>query len=165
MNGWESDPNDRDGTSGDNNCGGDASNLSTLEQRQLNEKNPVPATTPTSKDNATKNIYGHEIPRNAITIYSSLEDEKEYKEDLVDVWALQQHLAGNKDPKFLSSSIAERRFMMNKGLWPLDGADQKPESSSWPTAHPGEKLLRSLGAQTLTMRHVWKMGPWSMVRS
>ena len=97
--------------------------------------------------------------------FGQLEDEKEYKEDLVDVWALQQHLAGTKDPKFLSSSIAERRFMMNKGLWPLDGADQKPESSSWPTAHPGEKVLRSLGAQTLTMRHMWKMGPWSMVRS
>ena len=113
--------------------------------------NPVSETHPleTKRRNGTTNTHGHEVPRDVITIYSSSEDEHEQKEDLVDVWALRQHQAGDKDPRFLSSSIAERRSMMENVMLPLDGAEQKPESSSWPTSHPCEKLLRSLGTKLL----------------
>ena len=95
------------------------------------------ATTPLipSKNNATKNKYWHEVPKNVITIYRSSEDEEEYKEDPVDVWALQQHRACKKDPKFLSSSIVEHKSMMDNGLWPPDGAYRQTESSTWPPTH------------------------------
>ena len=113
-------------------------------------------------NDAAKNTRGHEVPGDVITIYSSSEDECEYKEDPVDVWALRQHRAGNKDPRFLSSSIAERRSMINKGIWPLDGANQKPEPSSWPTSHPGKTLLQSLGTKPLQCGTCgrWEHGLW-----
>ena len=83
----------------------------------------------------------------AIARYIYSDDD--HKEDPVDLWALRQHQAGNKDPKFLSSSRAERRSMMYKMSWPPKGDDQKPECSSWLPAHPGEKLLRSIGSKLL----------------
>ena len=128
---------DRNGGSSDNNCKRGEFDLSTLGQRQLDETNPMFATTPLipSKNNATKNKYGHKVPKNVITIYRSSEDEEEYKEDPVDVWALQQHRVDKKDPKFLSSSIVERKSMMDNGLWPPDGAYRQHESSTWPPTH------------------------------
>ena len=126
---------------GDNDYKGGPFDLSALGQRQLDDKKPKFAASPwvPSKNNATKNKYSYEVPKRVITIYSSSEGEDEYKEDPVNAWALQQHRAGKKDPKFLSSSITERRSMMKKGLWPLDGASRKPESSSWPPCPSRQK--------------------------
>ena len=47
-------------------------------------------------------------------------------EDPVDDWTLQQHRAGNRDPRFISASRAERRQMMKDEMWPLNGANKIP---------------------------------------
>ena len=124
----------------DNNYRRGEFDLPTPGQQQL--ENPKFAASPRapSKKHATKNKYGHEPPKKVIPIYNSSEDE--YKEDPVEVWALRQHRAGNKDHKFLSSSRAECRSMMN-------GVGQKPKCSSWPPHPPRQKLLQSLGSELL----------------
>jgi hypothetical protein len=82
-----------------------------------------------SRRNAIKNTQRRKIPRDLITIYKS-KDENEHKEDPVDAWALQQHGAGNRDLRFTSASRAERRSMMENGMWPLNGADKKPPQAT-----------------------------------
>jgi hypothetical protein len=124
---------DVDDASDDNDCRGDESKMPTPRRGRLSGNNPSPANTPSRRRNATKNTQGYKVPGDLIMIYES-EDEDKLKEDPVDEWALQQHRAGNRDPRFLSSSIAECRSMMEEGMWPLNRAEQKPEPSSWPTS-------------------------------
>ena len=50
------------------------------------------------------------------------------------MWALQQHRAGNRNPRFTSASRAERRLMMKNGMWPLNGANKE---SLQPTSAEG----------------------------
>ena len=114
--------NSRD-VNGDNNegaCGGDASKRPTLGQGKPDGNNPSSAITLSipSKRNEIKNTQRRKTWRDLITIYKS-EDETEHEEDPVDTWALRQHLAGNRDPRFTSASRAERRFMMENGMWLL----------------------------------------------
>ena len=60
-----------------------------------------------------------------VTINKS-DDDIKCVEDPVNDWALQQHRAGNRNPRFISASRAERREMMKEGMWPLNGANKIP---------------------------------------
>ena len=144
---------DADGINVDNDCRGDESKTPTPRRGRFSKSDPSPAITPSRRRNTIKNTHGYKVPGDLITIYES-EDEDKLKEDPVDAWALQQHRAGNRDPRFLSSSIVEYRAMKEKGMWPLNGAEQKSEPSSWPTSHLGKKLLRSLGTKPLQCTEV-----------
>ena len=74
---------------------------------------------------AVQSPQGQQMRGDSITINES-DDNIVCVEDPVDDWALQQHRAGNKDPRFTSTSRAECRQMMKDGMWPLNGANKIP---------------------------------------
>ena len=97
----------------------------------------LPKCKPTDEQNYSSTItipkrrYAVQSPqrqqtRGDLITISKSDDNIECVEDPVDDWALQQHWAGNRDPRFTSVSRAERRQMMKDGMWPLNGAKKIP---------------------------------------
>ena len=106
-------------------CGGATTKKPTPKQKQPDGSDPSSTITVPRQRRMIKNSQRRKIRGDLITIYK-LEDEIEYVEDPVDIWVLQQHRAGNRDPRFTSASRAERRRMMENGMWPLNGTGKIP---------------------------------------
>ena len=106
-------------------CGGGTTKKPTPKQEQPEGSDSSSTITVPKQRCMIKNSQRRKIREDLITIYES-DDEIKYVEDPVDTWALQQHRAGNRDPRFTSASRAERRHMMENGMWPLNGTGKVP---------------------------------------
>ena len=105
-------------------CGGDPT-TQLQKHKPTGEHNYSPTVTIPKRRYTIQSPQRRQTQGDLVTINES-DDDIECVEDPIDDWALQQHLAGNRNPRFTSASRTERRQMMKDGMWPLHGANKIP---------------------------------------